>query len=191
MFSFAVPHPILPHEKTPLELTAGLCLWYLAAIKIFRVNYFLEKKCLTAKEKEAFLYGTITSWRVLLQAFLFVKACPELDGSLWEWEKSLMPLKSLMPFFSLPRFLSKALITLISSGGIRPGTGKTEILAVLCHRAMHSLLVFLSSISIYPLILSVFPPGSLFVGYWLLVLHSCLSAGSLLAGPRAEVVADL
>lgn len=35
--------------------------------------------------------------------------------------------------FSLPKFLTKALVTVNGSVGIMSGTGKTEVLAVLCH----------------------------------------------------------
>lgn len=39
--------------------------------------------------------------------------------------------------FSLPRFLTNALVTVSGSGGIMPGTGKTEVLSVLCHCALY------------------------------------------------------
>lgn len=45
--------------------------------------------------------------------------------------------------FSRPTFLSKVFVTLSDSGGIRPGIGKTEILAVLCHGAVYKFLVCL------------------------------------------------
>lgn len=35
--------------------------------------------------------------------------------------------------FSLPRFLTKALVTVNGSGGIMSGIDKTEVLAFLCH----------------------------------------------------------
>jgi len=39
--------------------------------------------------------------------------------------------------FSLPRFLAKALVTVSGSGGVMSGTGKTEVLAVLCHCTLY------------------------------------------------------
>lgn len=38
--------------------------------------------------------------------------------------------------FCLPKFLTKALVTVSGSGGTVSGTGKTEVLAVLCHSVL-------------------------------------------------------
>lgn len=39
--------------------------------------------------------------------------------------------------FSLPSFLTKILVTVSGSGGIMLGSGKTEVLAGLCHRTLY------------------------------------------------------